>query len=213
MSEFKPGSFGLSVIEGKTGRFVKWGQDIVDGRKEKYTHSFFVLNNDEVIEAEPGGAQIVSMDKYRSRPADTVWITDAPVENAVHEFVMDNGGYVGYPHGVGVPVYADAARVYEIRLRMSLVHAARVLGPGGKYPNGIPYNYLDYLAIGLEHFKIDLPIVRNRVRREDRMICSQLVDYIYKQNGIHLFTDGRLPQDVTPGDLETWIYRNSFGVL
>jgi hypothetical protein len=33
------------------------------------------------------------------------------------------------------------------------------------------------------------------------MICSQLVDTILCRAGYHLFADGRLPQDVTPGAL------------
>jgi hypothetical protein len=33
------------------------------------------------------------------------------------------------------------------------------------------------------------------------LICSQLVDLCYLRAGAHLFDDGRLPGDVTPGDL------------
>jgi hypothetical protein len=33
------------------------------------------------------------------------------------------------------------------------------------------------------------------------MICSQLVDYCYRQNGVELFHDGRWPGYVTPGCL------------
>jgi hypothetical protein len=33
------------------------------------------------------------------------------------------------------------------------------------------------------------------------MICSQLADYLISSAGFKLFTDGRLHQDVTPGDL------------
>ena len=173
----KPGSYGLSIISGKTGKLVAWGQDIVDGRKDKFTHAFFVLDNDEVIEAEPGGAVIAPLSKYTSLPPDHVLFSDKPIQAlmAAHDYV-----------------YPDE---YERRVRANLTAFARTLV-------GIPYNYLDYVAIGLEHFKIDLPFIRNRVRREDRMICSQLVDYIYAKNGIHLFGDHRVSQNVTPGDLE-----------
>jgi hypothetical protein len=33
------------------------------------------------------------------------------------------------------------------------------------------------------------------------MICSQLADEAAMRGGWHLFSDGRIPQDVTPGDL------------
>lgn len=178
MTDIKPGAFGLSVIEGKTGRLVRRGQDIVDGRKTKFTHAFLVLDNHEVIEAEPGGAQIVSLDKYLSRDPNTVLFSDKPVQTAL----ATHCGPLNF----------------EQLLRERIVDIARGL-------EGIPYNYLDYLAIGLEHFGIDLPIVRSRVRRQDRLICSQLCDFVYNFAGIHLFDDGRLPQDVTPGDLEGYV--------
>jgi hypothetical protein len=63
------------------------------------------------------------------------------------------------------------------------------------------YGFLDIAALGLRQFGINLGFVNRRITRSDRMICSQLVDEIYKRAGVHLFTDGRLSQDVTPGDL------------
>lgn len=179
MTDIKPGMFGLAIIAGKTGKLVQLGQNIVDGRKETFTHAFFVLDNDQVIEAEPGGAEIVSIEKYTSQPAGKVLFSDKPMQDALREH-----GLVGNVE-------------FENHVRRELVRFARTL-------EHTPYNYLDYLAIGLEHFGIDLGFIRNRVRREDRMICSQLVDYIYAKHGIHLFTDNRLSQDVTPGDLETY---------
>lgn len=172
-----PGSFGLSVISGKTGKLVQWGQNIVDGRLETYTHAFFVLDNNEVIEAEPGGAEINPISKYLGR--EDVLFCDKPVQNALLMFP-----------------WAPRQQL-EATLRSVMVERGRTLV-------GTPYNYLDYLAIGLEHFNIDLGFIRKRVRREDRMICSQLVDYIYQICGIHLFSDGRVSQDVTPGDLEQY---------
>jgi hypothetical protein len=43
--------------------------------------------------------------------------------------------------------------------------------------------------------------VRDFVADEGHLICSQLVDEAYLRAGVHLFDDGRLPGDVTPGDL------------
>jgi hypothetical protein len=180
-----PGSFGLAVISGKTGKLVRWGQNIVEGRETHFTHAFLVLDNQQVIEAEPGGAQINSIDRYLD---GDVLFSDAPIRNEVAR------AKALYDH----PLVND---VYEERLRERVVDMGRGL-------KGIPYNYLDYLAIGLEHFHIRPKLVTNRVRRQDRLICSQLVDFIYNFAGIHLFNDGRLPQDVTPADLEQWIVDN-----
>ena len=43
--------------------------------------------------------------------------------------------------------------------------------------------------------------LRVRVSRSDRLVCSQLVDTAYQAAGIHLFSDLRSPQDVTPGEV------------
>ena len=66
---------------------------------------------------------------------------------------------------------------------------------------GTPYSWLDYVAIGLHRFHIRPRFIERYVTDSGHMICSQLVDEVYKRAGIQLFNDGRLPQDVTPGDI------------
>lgn len=69
---------------------------------------------------------------------------------------------------------------------------------GGK---GIGYSFADYLALGLLHYGIRPKRLRSYVESSGHMICSQLVDYLLCRVGYHVFTDGRLSQDVTPGAL------------
>lgn len=68
---------------------------------------------------------------------------------------------------------------------------------------GTGYNWGTYFYLAA--YRLRLPLVTQllakRVARSDKMICSQMVDDIYRVCGIHLFDDGRLPHDVTPGDL------------
>lgn len=68
---------------------------------------------------------------------------------------------------------------------------------------GTPYSWMDVLCVGLAHlFGVHVPArVRARLSDPSRLMCSQLVDAVYLQAGVHLFTDGRLPGDVSPGDL------------
>jgi len=66
-------------------------------------------------------------------------------------------------------------------------------------PGGIKYSFTDYLAIALAHFGIKPKRLREYIARSDRQICSQLADYELANVGYHVFNDGRLPQDVTPG--------------
>lgn len=66
---------------------------------------------------------------------------------------------------------------------------------------GTPYSFLDYFAMFLHRFKINLPWVRNRIQSSKHLICSQLDDLSYQMSGVKLFDDGRWPGYVSPGAL------------
>lgn len=187
LSDIKPGSFGLAVIGGKLGKWIDRGQAIVENQDYRFTHAFIVLDNEQVIEAEPGGAIISPLSKYTSRPEGTVLFSDEPVQQAL-DILFES---------VDVIRFEDLGYA-ESRIRQRIVDFGREL-------EGTPYNYLDYLAIGLDRFGVRPKLIRKRLARHDRLICSQLVDYVYLAAGIHLFKDGRDSMDVTPGDLEGWI--------
>lgn len=190
MTDVLPGMFGLSVIGGNLGKLVRVGQRIVDRRDATYTHAFLVVDEDRVIEAEPGGARFAPLSKYQGR--EDVLFSDLPIQREVAK-AQAGWAKVGYTFAL-----SDAALSYENILRRRVVLF-------GDRCEGVPYSFLDYFALALERYNIHIKAVQNRVARNDRMICSQLVDWAYEQVGIHLFDDGRLPQDVTPGDLEGYL--------
>lgn len=65
-----------------------------------------------------------------------------------------------------------------------------------------PYSFMDYVALAAWEWKLPgRNMLRSYVTSSGHMICSQLVDHLLCRAGYHLFDDGRLPQDVTPGDL------------
>jgi hypothetical protein len=66
---------------------------------------------------------------------------------------------------------------------------------------GTKYGWLDILALGLRFFGLKFQWIEDRIQRQDRLTCAQLVDLAYKRAKVFLFDDGRLPQDVNPGDL------------
>jgi hypothetical protein len=68
-------------------------------------------------------------------------------------------------------------------------------------PGGIKYSFADYLAIALVRLGIKPARLKAYVANSGRMICSQFVDYFQCRVGFHIFNDGRLSQDVTPGGL------------
>ncbi|MEU9124014.1 hypothetical protein AB0C96_29820 [Streptomyces sp. NPDC048506] len=63
---------------------------------------------------------------------------------------------------------------------------------------GVPYSFLDYLAIATHRFRVPVPGLRRYVASTRHMICSQLVDQCYQDAGVHLFADHRWPGYVTP---------------
>lgn len=66
---------------------------------------------------------------------------------------------------------------------------------------GTRYGWADIAALSFACAGIRSHAIDKRIERTDRLICSQLVDKAYELAGLHLFTDGRLPGEVTPGDL------------
>ncbi|MEW1654972.1 MULTISPECIES: hypothetical protein [unclassified Streptomyces] len=68
---------------------------------------------------------------------------------------------------------------------------------------GVPYSFLDYLAIATHRIHLPVPGLRRYVASTRHMICSQLVDQCYQDAGVRLFADGRWPGYVTPLALYT----------
>lgn len=67
---------------------------------------------------------------------------------------------------------------------------------------GTSYNWTTYGYLAA--YRLNLPVLtkllRKRVEQADKFICSQAADSLYRRNGQKLFTDHRLPYDITPGD-------------
>lgn len=66
---------------------------------------------------------------------------------------------------------------------------------------GVPYSFADYVSLAAHRLHIPTPHLRAYIRDSGHMLCSQLADAAANEGGWHLFTDGRWPGDVTPGDL------------
>lgn len=66
---------------------------------------------------------------------------------------------------------------------------------------GTKYSYLTYVYLTAERLGIKSDWLKKKVMSRTNMICSQFCDEVYRRAGIRLFNDGRLPQDITPGDI------------
>lgn len=80
--------------------------------------------------------------------------------------------------------------------REAIVRWAREL-----YREGVRYGWGTYLYLALYRLHIRWPWLKRRVQKSTAMICSQAADYVYRLSGVKLFDDGRMPCDLTPGDL------------
>lgn len=182
------GAFGLSRIGGLTGALVAAGQAVLwDG--SRYTHAFVVVDDGQVVQAMPRGAELAPLADYLGR--DDVVFTDAPVRTAVQRErrVLSTG----WPPEEMPPIVEN----FERNLRQVIAAHAREL-------IGTPYSFADYLTLAAVRLGLPSQLLRRYVASSGHMICSQLVDAVYCRSGIHLFDDGRPSQDVTPGDLDAW---------
>lgn len=126
----------------------------------------------------------------------------APIQHAL--VYVGNGEIVqAMPGGAELVPLEEANTPYiwsTGRIPLTAAERVRIVG-AARGLVGTPYSFLDYASIALAHFRIRPAWVRDYVADSGHLICSQLVDEAYKRGGVQLFDDGRLPGDVTPGDL------------
>jgi hypothetical protein len=108
------------------------------------------------------------------------------------------GHISAYPHALWSGINPD--------LRLSKVEAAAVIEAAHAH-HGDRYSWFDCACIGLAKLTGENvpPVVRDRLEDPHMNMCSQLADVIRSDAGIHLFSDGRLPGNVSPGDLRNLI--------
>jgi len=129
---------------------------------------------------------------------DECWFT--------HTYLVARPGVIveAMPRGARSGVLAGTDRIGPGfgYIRLPLTDEQRALvWPWALERIGTPYSFLDYLSLALLHLGLPRRLVAGRVTSSGHMICSQLVDAALTDAGFHLFDDGRLSQDVTPGAL------------
>lgn len=125
--------------------------------------------------------------------------TRSPVN---HAFVYIGGGQIveAQPGGAAISQLSAYTNVqWDKRIDSSDV--GRDIAKAALGMVGTPYNWLDIAALTFACYGMRNRWIDRRIERDDRLICSQLVDKAYQLAGVQLFDDGRLPGEVTPGDL------------
>jgi hypothetical protein len=152
----RPGTIGLSKIEGITGWFVRLAL-MFSGDESRYEHVFIVGHNGMVIEARRGGVIMSPLSRHKA-PKGFLFI---PMTDEQGERIV-----------------AEAIKLI-----------------------GTPYSYLDYVYLAAVRLGLPSKWLKQRVMDTGYLICSQMVDKACRAAGIILFDDGRIPQDITPGDI------------
>lgn len=151
------------------------------------------------------------------RPGDYFVIRSGGFVSAAIRLLTRSGvNHSGVYIGNGFTVESEAAGAVSKRLRPGMVFSNGMpLSDGDRAAIclrarellGTPYSYLDIVALALSSLGLRWRWLEARVTRQDRMVCSQLVDTAFARAGVQLFDDGRLPQNVTPGDLADVLLR------
>jgi hypothetical protein len=126
--------------------------------------------------------------------------------------VLDDGQCIeAMPAGARITPLAGRTGPGYAYARLPLTAEQRANICAARTLRGTPYSFADYAALSAKHLGVPTPLLRRYISSSKRMICSQLVDYALcayalddaadPDSGFHLFKDGRLPQDVTPGGL------------
>jgi uncharacterized protein YycO len=76
----QPGDIGLTSIAGIVGQLIRLGQWLNGDGFSHYEHAFIVLEDGMLMEAMPGGAQIVSQDEYDD--VDVLYVSPAGLTEA-----------------------------------------------------------------------------------------------------------------------------------
>ena len=197
VQDFQVGDLGFTSIGGRVGAGVLAAQSTIDvinilrGKRTEnagwITHAYMITEVRDglafAVEAMPKGARRVAFGDAAPDPG--TW----------------NGG-ITRPHALSTLAVEDriGPGFAYVRLPVSATTASDAAG-AATGAIGTPYSFLDYASIALLHTGLPRELVRSRVEDSGRMICSQLVDWAYCSAGYHLFDDGRMPQDVTPGAL------------
>jgi hypothetical protein len=178
------GDWAVCKISGFGGRFISFGE-WANGAAAFTTwdHALVYVGDGMVLQAEPGGAQLVKRG-LGGWVAGDFWST----------------GIIGLTDSQRAAVPTLAASLQGIGY--SFLDYVALAGHRTHVPD---------LPLWPEEGK--LVSLQTYIKSTHHQICSQLVDYVMAKLGCHLFDDGRWPGYVTPYDLGNLLWKQSHGGL
>jgi hypothetical protein len=171
--DVRAGDIGFGPIPGKGGWAARLGMWALQD-DTRYPHTFVVAGNSSGL-----GMDVVEAMQPSARYA-----------------ILDPGDRWGPEYCYIRPDYTDDRQAWNV------VHHAMMMV-------GLPYGWMNFPYLGMKRLGINGGPIDAYVSRKGgpgdgypaSPICSQLVDAALTLAGFHTFDDGRLSQDVTPGDM------------
>jgi uncharacterized protein YycO len=121
----QPGAIGLTNVVGPVGRLISLGEFLCGDGFTRYEHAFLVLDNGELIEAQPGGAVIRPLTEYDQR--DVLFVAPAGLTDEQRAAVVAAAvGYLGTPYS-----FLDYAAIAAHRFRLPIPGLRRYVASTG----------------------------------------------------------------------------------
>ncbi|PBC78896.1 hypothetical protein BX265_3687 [Streptomyces sp. TLI_235] len=107
-----PGDFAVVRMDGRVGRLIRIGQWLNGDGFADYEHAFVYLGGGQLVEAQPGGAELRPLSVYDGRPA--LWSTGryALTDAQRAAIVAAARGYIGVPYSAADYVALAAHRFH-----------------------------------------------------------------------------------------------------
>ena len=107
-----PGDFAVVRMDGGVGRLIRIGQWLNGDGFADYEHAFVYLGGGQLVEAQPGGAELRPLSVYDGRPA--LWSTGryALTDTQRAAIVAAARGYIGVPYSAADYVALAAHRFH-----------------------------------------------------------------------------------------------------
>jgi len=108
-----PGDFAVVRMDGHVGRLIRLGQWLNGDGFADFEHAFVYVGDGELVEAQPGGAELLPITVYDGRP--TRWSTGrtALTDEQRSAVVAAARGYIGVPYSVA-DYFALAAHRFHL---------------------------------------------------------------------------------------------------
>lgn len=109
----RPGDFAVAHMNGQAGRLIRLGQWLNGDGIADFEHAFVLVSNDELVEAEPGGARLASLSEYDGRQVRWSSGHFELTDDQRAAIVAAARGYVGVPYS-----FLDYAALAAHRFRL-----------------------------------------------------------------------------------------------